>query len=515
MKYVFYIGFFLVLFSCNPLRKYASKTDLDYAASITQEDLKKHLTIYASDEFGGRDTGEESGEMAVDYLVTQYKEMGIGAPNDDHTQDVKLKKVKPGKSYVEIGNEAYTLGEDYVNFFTANDGIIVSSDYIYAGYGIETDGYSSFTDISVEGKILVASLGEPMLTDSTYVISGTSETSKWSNLRSSYRDRLAIAKEKGASSMILLLPEDFYQIYLTRFKGMMNDHGQMSLDVDSEEEAFYSFFAGDQMREGILANSKVDDSFQKSEQFTIHYENKVNPIVAENVIAHIRGSEFPDEYIVISAHLDHVGIDAEGQIYNGADDDGSGTVAILEIAEAFQQAAKEGHPPKRSILFLHVTAEEKGLLGSQYYTDYDPIIPLENTKTNLNIDMIGRIDPKREGDRNYIYLIGSDKLSQELHDVSEAVNERTMNITLDYTYNAENDPNRFYYRSDHYNFAKYNIPVIFYFNGTHDDYHQPSDTIDKIEWDLLQNRAQLVFYTAWTLANREHAVMVDPEKIVE
>ncbi|MDO6759217.1 M28 family metallopeptidase [Tamlana sp. 2_MG-2023] len=230
---------------------------------------------------------------------------------------------------------------------------------------------------------------------------------------------------------------------------------------------------------------------------------------SENVLAYIKGSEKPDEILVISAHLDHIGVSSNGDINNGADDDGSGTVAILEIAKAFKTAELDGKGPKRSILFLHVTAEEIGLQGSKYYTDVEPIFPLENTVTDLNIDMIGRVDDKHEGGDNYLYLIGSDKLSQELHDVSEAVNKKYVNLDLDYTYNDDNDPNRFYYRSDHYNFAKNNIPVIFYFNGTHDDYHKPSDTPDKINYEFLETRTRLVFYTAWELANRENPVKLD------
>jgi len=230
---------------------------------------------------------------------------------------------------------------------------------------------------------------------------------------------------------------------------------------------------------------------------------------SENVVAFIKGSEKPDEIVVISAHLDHEGI-KNGEIYNGADDDGSGTVAILEIAEAFKKATKDGFTPKRSILFLHVTGEEKGLLGSKFYTE-NPIFPLANTVTNLNIDMIGRTDDfhKKDKKRNYLYLIGSDKLSTDLHNVSEEANKKYMNIDLDYRYNDDDDPNRFYYRSDHYNFAKHNIPVIFYFNGTHEDYHQPSDTPDKINYDLLENRTRLIFYTAWEIANRNDRLVVD------
>tara|TARA_R100000935_G_C2819484_1_gene159010 strand:+ start:283 stop:1305 length:1023 start_codon:yes stop_codon:yes gene_type:complete len=229
---------------------------------------------------------------------------------------------------------------------------------------------------------------------------------------------------------------------------------------------------------------------------------------SENVLAYIQGSEKPNEILVISSHYDHVGMDDEGNIFNGADDDGSGTVAILEIAEAFAKARKDGFTPKRSILFLNVTGEEKGLIGSKYYTD-NPVFALSQTVANLNIDMIGRTDEAHEKNDNYVYLIGSDKLSTELHELSEAINEKYTKLDLDYTYNDENDPNRFYYRSDHYNFAKNNIPIIFYFNGVHADYHKMTDTPDKINYDLLEKRARLVFLTAWEIANRDERPTVD------
>ncbi len=229
---------------------------------------------------------------------------------------------------------------------------------------------------------------------------------------------------------------------------------------------------------------------------------------SENIIAFVEGSEKPDEVVIVTAHYDHVGIDKNGNIFNGADDDGSGTVALMLMAKAFQKAKNDGNGPKRSIAFLHVTGEEIGLVGSRFYTE-NPIFPLENTIANLNIDMIGRIDPNKKETPEYIYLIGSDKLSQELHEVSETVNNTYVNLELDYTFNADNDPNRFYYRSDHYNFAKNNIPVIFYFSGVHEDYHKITDTADKIEYELYEKRARLVFHTAWELANRKDRVALD------
>ena len=220
---------------------------------------------------------------------------------------------------------------------------------------------------------------------------------------------------------------------------------------------------------------------------------------SQNVIAIIEGAEFPDEYVYISAHSDHEGI-IKGEIYNGADDNGSGTAAVLEMAEAFKEAAKAGHRPKRSIVFLHVTAEEVGLHGSRYYTN-NPIFPLNNTVATLNIDMIGRVDYRHQDNENYIYVIGADRISTELHYIVKEANLEFVNLDLDYKYNEENDPNRYYYRSDHYNFATKGVPVVFFFNGEHEDYTQPTDTADKINYPLLEKRAKLVFATAWYLAN--------------
>jgi len=255
---------------------------------------------------------------------------------------------------------------------------------------------------------------------------------------------------------------------------------------------------------GLKAPKGHDNYLQEIPKAFFNGESNAD---SENVIAYIRGSEKPDEFVVISAHYDHLGMDGE-EVYNGADDDGSGTSAVLEIAQAFQKAKKAGYGPKRSILFLNLTGEEEGLYGSKYYTSH-PIFPLANTVANLNIDMVGRVDKKHKNKPDYIYLIGADKLSIDLHKLSEETNKKYTHLKLDYKYNDESDPNRFYYRSDHYNFAKNNIPVIFYFNGVHEDYHKITDTADKINYELLAKRTQLVFYTAWEIANRQNRLVVD------
>ncbi|WP_160138313.1 M28 family metallopeptidase [Chryseobacterium sp. c4a] len=227
---------------------------------------------------------------------------------------------------------------------------------------------------------------------------------------------------------------------------------------------------------------------------------------SENILAFIEGSEKPEEIVVVSAHYDHVGT-KNGVVYNGADDDGSGTVAVMEMAKAFQEAKKAGNGPKRSVLFLHVTGEEHGLFGSEYYTD-NPVFPLANTVVDLNIDMIGRDDPDNRG-KQYVYVIGSDMLSSQLKVINEAANKKTNNLELNYKYDDLNDPQQLYYRSDHYNFAKHNVPVAFFFDGIHEDYHKSTDDPDKIDYNLLEKRTQLVFTTAWDIANRPERIVVD------
>ena len=251
------------------------------------------------------------------------------------------------------------------------------------------------------------------------------------------------------------------------------------------------------------------DFYQKIPAAFLNAKRNENLPDSENIWAYIEGSEKPDEIIVISAHYDHVGI-KDGEVYNGADDDGSGTVALLEIAQAFEIAKKEGHGPKRSILFLHMTGEEHGLLGSSYYSEH-PLFPIAKTITDINIDMIGRHDEFHNDSSNYVYLIGSDYLSTDLFNICEAANKNYVNLSLDYKFNDRADPNRFYYRSDHYNFAKNGIPSVFLFSGVHADYHKPTDEVDKIESEALKKRTQLAFSIAWELANRDNRPVVDKD----
>lgn len=504
--------------STPPISKTASqtppdkKTVVDYAGTITAEDLKKHLYIYASDEFEGRETGTRGQKKAVEYLRNNYKDFGIAHPAtlEDYFQPVPLVMNKPPKATLTFENETWSAGEDFIPVGSTSDVILENTPVVFAGYGIESLQYSDYKGLDVRGKIVLIRAGEPKNHDGTYIITGTKEPSEWSNFRPANNARIGAAQKNGALGILVLDMKNYGRLSSRyAYSAKLAESGRGSISLKGNVLNFFNWYLSETVAKKLYTEIlTARENTDLNRAISLSLKNDSGELISENVVAYIKGSEFPDEYVVVSSHLDHIGISPDGQINNGADDDGSGTVSVLEIAQAFALAKKDGHGPRRSIVFLNVTGEEKGLLGSEYYSEH-PIFPLKNTVADLNIDMIGRTDPKRAGKDNYVYLIGADKLSTELHNLSEEVNKKYVNLDLDYTYNDEHDPNQFYYRSDHYNFAKHNVPIIFYFNGTHEDYHRPGDTPDKIRYDLLEKRARLVFYTAWELVNRDKRIVVD------
>ncbi|WP_452226482.1 M28 family peptidase [Lacinutrix cladophorae] len=337
---------------------------------------------------------------------------------------------------------------------------------------------------------------------SAFILVGSCAETKYATKIENLKGNITIVdstlvKKYAATITAAALKENLYQFASTNFEGRA---------TGEEGQKKAANFLVDFYKSHNIASPIADSTYFQ------HIPKSFLPEgihASENALAYIKGSEKPDEVLIISGHFDHLGIENE-EIHFGADDNGSGSTAILEIAQAFKIAEQDGFKPKRSILFLHLTAEEIGLQGSLYYTK-NPIFKLENTIANLNIDMIGRVDRTHKENPNYIYIIGADRLSKELHYINESVNTITTNLNLEYKYNEETDSNRYYYRSDHYNFAKHNIPVIFYFNGEHEDYHKPTDTADKINYPLLEKRAQLIFATAWQLANQENKLLMNTD----
>lgn len=493
---------------------------LKYAETITAKDLRSRLEIIASDEFEGRETGQVGQKLAANYIRDRFVEFGF-APVETlggYFQEFKLQLTYPDTVKLVVGKDTLQFLKDMYYFPGFGDMVIKTEDLIYLGFGIDDSKYSDYSNTQVQDRVVLISGGEPTDKKGNSLITGTKDKSEWT-VEWTKKIELATAKEAKA----LLVIDDNFSTSVTQFGRYIKRPDLELGDKSSGKEGIPLIYVSSKMANSILAaagikggHGKLEKKIGKSKQpiseelkvpVLIHVKKNREELTSENVLGFLPGTEKPEEILVVTSHYDHLGKKGD-KIFNGADDDGSGTTTLLEIAQAFALASKEGNGPKRSILFMTVSGEEKGLLGSEFYTD-NPVFPLENTVADLNIDMVGRIDENHAPDSNYVYIIGSDKLSTELHQLSEQVNETYTGIEFDYTYNDEKDPNRFYYRSDHYNFAKNDIPVIFYFTGVHEDYHQPTDTVEKIMFQKTETIARLVFHTAWEIANRETRLVVD------
>ncbi|WP_276359466.1 M28 family peptidase [Daejeonella sp. H1SJ63] len=498
-----------------------------YAAQISLKQAKKHLNILASDKFEGRETGKHGAEMAAEYIATEFKKLKLQAPvNGSYFQEVPLIETKFEVSSFTANDKALTIGKDFLFSGNGDAKKISANEIVFIGYGIGADNYDDLKNINISGKVvLMINKGEPM-SNGISAISKTSAASDWSTNRFK---RLQYVMSKDPSLILAVSPD-----VTKALKSYSPSGGRLSIkkadlpvtaprsgaiaQINITPEIADQFLKKSgktyEALKSAIDNSGTPQSQTLPADVSINYGPVKKDVKSVNVLGYLEGTDLKDELVVFSAHYDHVGITENGgtdKINNGADDDGSGTTGVLTIAKAYAKAKKSGNGPRRSILFLLVTGEEKGLLGSEYYS-LNPIFPLANTVTNLNIDMIGRTgeEYKNSADSvNYCYLIGSDKLSTDLHKISEHANATYTKMKIDYKYNDPKDPERIYYRSDHYNFAKHNIPIIFYFNGVHEDYHKPSDEVSKINFKLLAKRAQLVYYTGWDLLNRDKRPVVD------
>ena len=509
-----------------------NKTAMKYAKLIDVGLAKKHLNILASDEFEGRETGKPGAEKAANYIAGEFKKLGLKPiVNGSYFFNVPLVENSFLVNSFTINGASFTNGLDFYPSGSADARTISTSEVVFVGYGIGSDNYDDLKGIDITGKVvLVINEGEPVK-DGVYKVNGSAVKSEWNTNR---RKRIQFLQSKNPA--LILAASSTVAANIKRF-GAFVTAGQIAIKKEGAEvkntPAVVFNITPDMANQILKSSGKTVESLRAAidasgmpQSETVKatvatsYASKVKDVKAVDVLGFLPGNDpkLKDEVLVISAHYDHIGMLPEGtkgdRINNGADDDGSGTTGILEIAKAFTQAKKDGHGPRRSILFLGNVGEEKGLLGSEYYSEH-PVIPLANTITDLNIDMIGRVGFDYIGkpdSANYVYVIGSSMLSTDLHKVGEKANTTYTNLVLDYKYDDPNDPNRFYYRSDHYNFAKHGVPIIFYFNGVHKDYHGVGDDVSKINFPLLAKRAQLVFYTAWDLVNADKRPVVDGKK---
>jgi hypothetical protein len=530
MKKLFIIG--LLLIACPAFTggtlAFAQKADATtFANLITPEELRSYLTVLTADSLEGRETGTIGNEKAGNYIARQFAKMGLPTvgENNSHLQRMVYTNESWNQLAMSVNTQTYRNMFNFYAFPSTNgvltDNKINASEVVFLGYGIDDRDYSDYKNMDVRGKVILINQGEPLKKDSISLLTQSTTPSVWTTDR---RKKLETAFQKGVKAVLIIDPKLSQSVQEYRRFFMRNVIG----DVEHPEGKLANnvFISPDVAKEIIGASTKkYTKARQKCEKgkprsvvlpcdLKLTLDKFFNQLIGSNVLGYIEGSDpaLKNELVIVSAHYDHLGKRGD-VIYHGADDDGSGTSGVINIARAFSEAKKQGVGPRRSVLCMLVTGEEKGLLGSKYYTT-NPIFPLENTVADVNIDMIGRVDEKYEkaNNPNYIYVIGSDKLSSDLHKINEDMNAKYTKLTLDYTYNDENDPNRYYYRSDHYNFAEQNIPVVFYFNGTHDDYHQPTDTIEKINFAKMTKIAQLAFYTTWEIANRNERLKVDSKK---
>ncbi|WP_151087809.1 M28 family peptidase [Hymenobacter baengnokdamensis] len=512
----------------------AAPTDwsLPYAATITPDALKADLSVLASDAYEGRETGAKGQKMAADYIAKAFAADGLAGPVKDsdnpYIQHFTMNRVSvdPATSVV-IKGKTYVLGKD---FYALADGKYAKAAPVtptFVGYGIGAEGYSDYAAAgNLKGKDLVMLLGEPLTKAGKPLLAKGDEPSPYGTPgMGELMGRVPSLRTAQPASVFMIEPTAAAFAEVPKLMSQIFGEEQMEFADAKPQRGQNLFVVSPEMGAALLgttpaglarygqsvaaAGKPVASPF-KPATATVHAVKKREPFTTENVLGYLEGSDKKDEIVVISAHYDHLGI-KNGVVFNGADDDGSGTVSVLAMARAFTQAKKDGHGPRRSLLFLANVGEEEGLLGSQYYTDH-PIFPLENTVTDLNIDMVGRVDKEHEGKGDYVYLVGDDKLSSELHTLSEATNQQYNPVALDYKYNDPADPEHIYYRSDHYNFAKHKVPVIFYTSGLHPDYHKETDDVDKIDFPAMARRDQLVFHTAWALAQRDARVVVDSAK---
>ena len=499
---------------------------MPFASTITASDLKPLVETLAGAGMQGRETGEEGQRKAADYIAAQFKAIGLPTVGDRNSyfQQISLQNETWDDIGLKVGDQEFKNKTDFYVFpsYNPDNPKLDLKEVVFVGYGIEDPKYNDYGDADVKGKAVIFYDGEPMGDNGKSLITGTDSRSFWSL---DWKRKVQLAKKKGAI-MVFIVDTQFGENQKANRK-LTSTWGWKPVSSSTEKQAddfANNLFVSPAVAAAILGKKaeKADDAMallksgkefkpvKVKSKIEVRLDKSIKKLQGSNVIGFIEGTDpyLKDEFVFVTAHYDHLGMPDSAVIYHGADDNASGTSGVIEIARAFADAKKKGIGPKRSVVCMLVSGEEKGLLGSRYYVEY-PVFPLMFTIVDINIDMIGRVDEAHKGNPNYIYVIGSDRLSSDLHKINEDMNTRFTQLELDYKYNALDDPNRYYERSDHYNFAERGIPSIFYFNGTHADYHKPTDTADKIDLNALAKRAQLAFCTAWEIANRMERLGVD------
>jgi Zn-dependent M28 family amino/carboxypeptidase len=497
--------------------------------AITAAQMKDYLAFVASDEMEGRDTPSRGLDATAKFIATHLSRWGLKPAGDDGTyfQRIALRrnKIDPAQTRVEIGSQTFSYGDDFLAGLTAGT---ASGSLVYVAHGwiVKPKNVDPYQGLDVKDKIMIALPGFPKGVTNNDLTTGKQGVD--------WESPAGYAQKQGAKG-IIFLPSFQTLANWNQARQNVTERGNVVVEkfINQNAPPLPTITASVRMVNALFQRETQNGnviftraaSGDAAEPFALSANKKVSMTVAvkseslstQNVVAVLEGADptLKSEYVAVGAHYDHVGVGnpVNGDaIYNGADDDGSGTVAVLAMAEAFAR----GPRPKRSILLIWHAGEERGLWGSRYFTE-SPTVPINQIVAQLNIDMIGRCkkpDDTSQEHRNLpveneVYLIGPKIMSTDMEQLSESVNRSFLNLKFNYKYDDAKHPEQFFFRSDHYNYARKGIPIIFYMDGDHEDYHRPSDSIEKINYEQMEKVTRTIFATAWELANAANRPRID------
>lgn len=472
--------------------------------SITADELRTHLTFIASDEMMGRDTPSPQLKLAARYLATMVESYGWQSilPDGSFIQRIELATVSPSTegTTLTVGDRMFRFPADFGGRLSEGT---FSGEVVFAGLGLEQpdQGWDDYEGLDVEGKVVVLLQAPPMPDD--FIVAQRQLRSLWFGpLRKDAAAVITIvnpALENGmaASGRHFEVPSS------TRWPGSGRSGGSATLSLNVRHAAGAALLGVSEaelvaMFDSLQRGERVPGRAIPGRQVSIDVVMDREMEHTQNVVAYLEGSDpvLKNEYIVIGAHYDHVGFRG-GQVYNGADDDGSGTVALLEIAQAMMIER-----PKRSVILGWWTGEEKGLRGAYHFVQ-NPPAPLEQINAMLQMDMISRNDP------DTICLIGSHFYSSELDAAHRRVAERYQFIGIDDRYNDPDLRRNYHRNSDHYAFHQYGIPATFFFCDVHEDLHSPGDDVENCDFDKMTRVVKFVYASAIELGNMPAMVPMD------
>ncbi len=539
MKLKFYLfAFLLVILDVLPLR--AQDMGLE---SISRHDLKMHMLFLASDELKGRDTGDPGLQVAARYLAVQAEQLALQPLDED--QDYMQSYLISEKAYDREKSNITITGADgsvsiskdpfYVLPAPEAEEILIEGEVVFAGYGInsEENSYNDFEDIEIHDRVVLIMNRAPMNEAGNEALF---DHAKWGGMQNFQYKIPYIMSQQPKAVLLVMDPKSGMQSiedinpavakYLGRTRQLKanertttsanNQTGILLIHRNTADLILAAEGKNlEELQLEIDRNLKPQSFLLEGAKLKIDLHMANKDLEVYNVFGLIEGSDpvLKDEAVIYMAHYDHVGTDGDGGVFNGADDNASGTVALIEIAEAFM---KEKKRPRRSIGILWVSAEEIGLFGSQYFAEH-PLIPHEKIAAVINLDMVGRTKTEEDvlSDRSDLTIQGGDtvKVIGGLQSkVLMEINKKTLSesgLEGNYQYNNLTDPNRYFFRSDHISFARKDIPVLYYSTGIHRDYHRVTDVEEAIDYDNFLKMTRFCYKAGFNVAQHKGPIKVD------